>query len=378
MLLLSAGAAGCGVSAVEAPEADVQASRAKRPRDPGPAPAPPPEPTGTGSVAWQVALPGPYSLVRPAVGPDGTIYAVDVNGSLSAVAPGGSLRWRVAGAGGKGLAVGPDGTIYTADEDAVRAHDSGGSLRWTFVQSPRAFVMLGLGVGPDGNLYGIATHGLGVFSLTPGGALRWAVPEPYDRPFVGYAELTFGPNGGGHQLAFYANAHIRAVDLDGHPVFTLPRGDQPVLDRRDGTLHVGDAAYRPDGSPLWGFGFSVGVRPELGPDGTHYFVLLQSAVYALDGSGRERWHLAASDWLQEPSIDPSGAILLFGASDAATFGGVVVAVSTGGRHLWRLPLPAVNGFSQVVDGRAAFSADGSTAYVVTRADVALLTAVALR
>jgi hypothetical protein len=403
-LLLAAALAGCGVSTVEGstvgdPAPDAQARR-NRPRpgttDPAPAPAPTPTdpvaptdptapgptspaPTGApGTILWQVALTGPYSSVRPAVGPDGSVYAVDVYGSLTAVAPDGSLRWQVTGAGGKGLAVGTDGTVYTADEGAVRAYGPDGTLRWTFLQNPRAFVMAGLGLGPDGNLYGVATNGLGVFSLTPGGSLRWATAEPYDRPFVGYAELAFGPNGSRRQLAFYANAHIRAVDLSGSSVFTLPRGGQPALDQRDGSLHVGDAAYRADGSPLFAFGFSVGGLPALGPDGTHFFVLLQSTVFALDTAGRELWHLPASDWLQDPSIDPAGTLLLFGANDPATFGGVLVAISTGGAPLWRLPLPALNGLNQVVDTRASFSPDGGTAYLVTRAGGARLTAVSLR
>src|SRR4029079_132983 len=131
-----------------------------------------------GMVNWRLRLNGAYSQVRPARGPDGTIYAIDVNGSLYAVTPNGALKW-IRSAGDKGLDVGPDGTIYTGSENTVKAFQPDGVLKWTFVQNPRAFILIGIAVGPDGNIYGVATEGIGVFSLTPAGSLRWAHPEGY-------------------------------------------------------------------------------------------------------------------------------------------------------------------------------------------------------
>ena len=62
------------------------------------------------------------------------------------------------------------------------------------MQTPRAFICLGVSVGPDGNIYSVGTEGPGVFSLTPAGTLRWQRPEAYDRRIVDYAEILFGPN----------------------------------------------------------------------------------------------------------------------------------------------------------------------------------------
>ena len=53
----------------------------------------------------------------------------------------------------------------------MKAFNPDGSLKWTFIQNPRAFIMLGLSVGPDGNIYGVGTQGMGVFSFTPQGTL---------------------------------------------------------------------------------------------------------------------------------------------------------------------------------------------------------------
>lgn len=122
-------------------------------------------------LKWRVELNGQYSLVRPVIGADGTVYAVDVADYLYAVAPDGIVLWEAAGAGSKGVDVGPDGTIYTGNEDWIKAYNPDGSLKWTFDQNPRAFVFQDVSVGPDGHIYGIGTSGMGVFSLadTPAG-----------------------------------------------------------------------------------------------------------------------------------------------------------------------------------------------------------------
>ena len=136
-------------------------------------------PTPEQHLSWRVELPGMYSMVRPVVGTDGTVYAVDVLDNLYAVAPDGTVGWTAADAGSKGVDVGPDGTIYTGNEDWIKAFNPDGSLKWTFVQNPRAFVFQDVAVGPDGNIYGLGTSGMGVFSLadtSTGPQLRWMTP----------------------------------------------------------------------------------------------------------------------------------------------------------------------------------------------------------
>ena len=119
-------------------------------------------PVAADHVNWRFRMDGPYSFVRPAIGPDGTVYSIDVFDHLYALAPDGGLKWLVRGAGDKGVAVGPDGTIYVASEDFINAFNPDGSAKWTFVQNPRAFICLGVSVGPDGNIYSVGTQGMGV------------------------------------------------------------------------------------------------------------------------------------------------------------------------------------------------------------------------
>src|ERR1041385_7565164 len=191
----------------------------------------------SGKVKWRFRMAAMYAKARPAVAADGTVYALDVRGNLYALTPEGTLKWKFAGAGG-GVDVAPDGTIYAGDENSIKAINTDGSLRWAFTENPRALSLIGPNVGPDGNIYAVATEGLGVFSLTPQGQLRWNLPEAYDRPVVVVQDLTFNNS----RLYFHANNHIEAVTFDGASRLFYPGGlstqlgdPQPVTGP-DGTL----------------------------------------------------------------------------------------------------------------------------------------------
>jgi hypothetical protein len=326
--------------------------------------------------------------VRAAIGPDQTVYAIDAFFHLYAFAPDGGLKWLVRGAGDKGVAVGPDGIIYVASESFINAFNPDGSAKWSFVQNPRAMICLGVSVGPDGNIYSVGTEGPGVFSLTPAGALRWHLPESYARPIVDYGEIVFGPNGSSQQLYFYANNHLRAVRLDGTPVFTnssglvsqLKPGLQPVVGP-DGSVHTVLSAYTPNGIPLWSFPtpypYNVFTPADIGSDGTHYFVQNLSQLFALNPNGSQRWHVTSTSYLAGPIVDSLNTQLVMGSADTLDHAGFILSASAkDGHELWRVTLPAedptvfnsalgIFGFNQFVSTRARFTADGQTAYVMT-------------
>jgi outer membrane protein assembly factor BamB len=341
---------------------------------------------GGGELLWQVVMDGSYSMVRPALGPDGTVYAIDVSGTLHAVSPSGTLLWKVVGAGGKGLAVGPDGTVYVGSESFVRAYRPDGTRKWVFQQTPFAYLFVGLGVGPDGNLYCLATNGLGIFSLTPQGTLRWASSELYNTPIVSYGEIAFGPGPAGNQLYFYANHHLRALTLDGRDVFLLyPGGMQPVVSPLDGTMHLSKAAYFPSGTQFW-FNFDIigGSNVVVGRDGTHYqsAYIYPNELYALDPVGALKWTGVGGDYQTVSGVDPANTRVLVVGNDGVDFTGLISAydVATGDR-VWRLRLPAFQGFNQTAELRPGFSFDGAVAYYVTTpcaANHACLTAVAVK
>lgn len=334
-----------------------------------------------GRVRWRFRMNGPYALARPVIGPDGTVYSIDAFGHLYALAPDGGLKWLVRGAGDKGVAVGTDGVVYAGSEDAIRAFNSDGSAKWTFVQSPRAMILLGVSVGPDGNIYAVGTEGPGVFSLTPAGTLRWQVPESYNRPIVDSGEIVFGANGGNQQLYFYANNHLRALRLDGSSVFTIPGAfGQPAVGP-DGSVHTVLGAYSSNGSLLWSFAspypYNVFTSPSVGTDGVHYFGQNLSQLFALNPGGSQRWHRTLADYVADPVVDPTNAQLVMGSADTLDHAGFILSASAGdGHELWRVVLPledptifnpplGIFGFNQFVDTRARFTADGLTAYLIT-------------
>jgi PQQ-like domain len=341
----------------------------------------------SGRVNWRFRMDGPYAEVRPVIAADGTVYAVDVFNHLYALAPDGGLKWLVRGAGNKGVAVGADGAVYVASESFIRAFNPDGTAKWTFVQNPRAFICLGVSVGPDGNIYSVGTQGMGVFSLTPQGALRWTNTELYDRLIVDYAEIVFGPNGGQQQLYFYANHHLRGLRLDGASVFTingnidyLRPGPQPAV-APDGSVHNAITAYSPNGALLWSFAspypYNVFTQPDIGSDGIHYFVQNLIQLFALNANGSQRWHVTLADNVADPVVDPLNTQLVIGSAETLDHAGFIVSKSAkDGSELWRVVLPkedptvfnsalGIYGFNQYVDTRARFTADGLTAYLIT-------------
>ena len=345
-------------------------------------------PAAANHVNWRFRMNGPYSFVRPALGSDGTVYSIDAFGHLYALTPGGGLKWLVRGAGDKGVAVGPDQTIYVASEDFIKAYNPDGTEKWTFVQNPRAFICLGVSVGPDGNIYSVSAEGLGVFSLTPSGTLRWTNTEHYHRLIVEYGEIVFGPNGNGQQLYFYANDHLRAVGLDGSSVFSNSSGEvaafrpglQPVV-APDGSVHTVLWAYNADGSLRWFFQtpypYNTFTAADVGGDGTHYFVQNLSQLFALNPNGSQRWQASVNGYVAGPIVNPLNTQLVMGSQETGDHAGFILSVSAqDGQELWRVILPiedptvwnpgvGIWGFNQFVNTRARFTADSQTLYVIT-------------
>jgi hypothetical protein len=335
-------------------------------------------------MKWRFQMDAMYTVPRPAVGPDGTIYAVDVSNHLYALTPDGGLKWLVNGAGSKGVDVGADGTIYTGTEDNISAYNPNGTLKWRFTQNPRSNILLGPNVGPDGNIYAVATQGLGVLSLTPQGNLRWAIAEQYARPPIDYQQVVFGPNGNTNQLYFHANAHLAGVDLNGNRRFTYPdslsttNGDvQPVVGP-DGKIYgalfpAQLGAFDANGNLLHAF-FPTGVNdpplntvsaPDVGPDGVIYVAQNLSTLRAFNSTGTQRWALNENTIYDFLNINAQNNVLFVGGRVTYGAPGFFEAVSTSGSALWQLQLPHENGSYIIPYTRARFSADGQTAYAGT-------------
>ena len=175
----------------------------------------------SGRIRWRFQADGDYIPTRPALAADGTVYTQDVYGHLYAVAPDGALKWifNAPGVGHCNISLGQDGTIYVGNSSSIFAVAPNGILRWQFNQNPGAYNLIGPNVGPDGNVYAVATEGMGIFSLTPQGAAGWSVTPEHKAlaHVVLYQEIVFAP--AQSRLYFHANQHVRSVGLDGTPIF---------------------------------------------------------------------------------------------------------------------------------------------------------------
>ena len=186
-----------------------------------------------GRIKWRYSAQAAYFSNRPALAPDGTIYAIDVGGTLHAVAPDGTPRWRLSGVGRRGVDVGSNGIVYTGDETQVTAVRPDGTVLWNHRVSPVAHNFLGPTVGPDGNVYAVAASGEGILSLTPGGSVRWSTPFQAGRPWVTSQELVFrrGENGRDWFMVFSGFGHLAEVDIENGEFTDLSSGGnyQPAV-----------------------------------------------------------------------------------------------------------------------------------------------------
>ena len=326
---------------------------------------------GTGQVRWRFEADADYIPTRPAVGPDGTVYASDSYGHLYAVDITGGLKWIFNGSGAN-VSVGQDGTIYVGSTLDIVALNPNGTVKWRFAQNPGAFILLGPNVGPDGNIYAIGIQGLGVFSLTPQGSLRWSLTENYDRPIVSYQEVVFGTPQQS-RLYFHADRHLRAVSLNGSPIFeysdALVNADPQPAVAPDGSLYSNVSstmlgAFDSSGSLRWHlFEFSnVMSTPDVGPDGVVYDGQNLLNLYAVNSDGTIRWHYTDTGIMYGPVVSPLNDLLMIGG--LVTYGqpGFFEAVSTTGSLIWKELLPVENGLNIWPMSRARFTPDGQTAY----------------
>jgi len=146
-----------------------------------------------GEVLWKFDLSN-ISGAFVTVAPDGTIYTTDWD-RLWAINPNGTVKWTFeeaggaggmpAGGGGQPVALLSDGRIVVAAGHTIWALHADGSVAWSFSWDGGFNNQIdnGPSVGPDGNIYATTAlndgFGLGVFSLTPDGELRWQdEPEP--------------------------------------------------------------------------------------------------------------------------------------------------------------------------------------------------------
>ena len=369
------------------------------------------QPAQVGRVRWRFQLASQYASHRPVIGADGTIYVYDVGGFLYALNPNGSLRWifDVNTTGGHyelgPPAIGQDGTIYIPASlpngagtfpGGIVAVNPDGTLKWKFSQ-PAGLggrtIIAGPGVGADGNIYAVIDRGgLGVFSLTPAGTLRWNDATYFSVLGPLGFEIAFDNARGqfyfqDDQTAGEPQGKLWAYDFNGNRRFSAITTieAQPVVAPLSGNVYthifpsnIGNLlrAFSPQGDVLWNFaGYpstNTVSKPDAGADDAAYAVINLSNLYAINPNGTQRWRLQNRGILNDPVVSPQNDLIFIGG--VITYGerGYFMGVGTDGNPRWRVDLPDENGageYGQVRPiSRARFSPDGQTAYI--SADIA--------
>jgi hypothetical protein len=346
-----------------------------------------------GHVKWHFMADDLYIQGRPAVGPDGTVYAIGVKGHLYALTPAGGVKWifRIANANAlQPVSVGADGTIYFASVADVYAVKPDGTLKWIFTDPGFATVFAGPTVGPDGNIYGATSDvgrpgGLGAFVLSPTGQLLSNRTGFSTRFGYSNIEVAFGPS----QWYFTNNSTDGVANAGSIWAFSLgsanlvwnqggvgqprvqPAGNVVVGDGNP--IHPGLNNFNPSGSLVWkALGETTPndsqTAVDVGSDGSVYVGTLAYGVgrhfTALNSDGTIRWQYRDDGTASAPAVSPLNNLVLFSAYDYAA-PSRISALSTTGQLLWTESLPAENGGYVRSHSTPRFSSDGTTAYVGT-------------
>ena len=344
-------------------------------------------------VTWRIKIPLDYYFHTPGVGPDGTIYVPNLFGRTQAVAPNGSTRW-IFPAGGSGgpISVAGDGTIVVGGggpgavggTDGIFAINPNGTLKWAFTATGD-YLLAGPSIGPDGNVYAVTdSTGIGFFSLTPAGQLRFSKGQFTDHGAHGQ-RLAFGPDRVyfGFDMQGLQLGTFFAYDFAGNLRWTAASPDDPPQPDAGPNGNVVFRAfpsnqgkslfsYSPAGQRVFSFyEFPGNVQdaPDVGPDNVTYSVRNLGTMLALNPDGTVKWRHVDDGIMFEPVVDPTNRVIFTGGR--VTYGepGFFLGLSTAGQPLWKVPLPTEPGFGEygqlVPVSRPVFSPDGTTAYAIT-------------
>jgi len=349
--------------------------------------APPSEPD---RVAWRIKIPLDYFSHTPGIGPDGTIYVPNLYGRTQAVAPDGTTRWTFpAGGGGSPISVAGDGTVIVAGggpgavggTDGIFAINPNGTLKWGFTGTGD-YLLAGPSIGPDGNVYAVTdSTGLGFFSLTPAGQLRFAKGQFTDHGALGQS-IAFGPDRVyfGFDMQGLQPSTFFAYDFGGTLRWTTGSADDPpnpdagpngnaVFRAFPSTVGKSLFSYSPAGQRVFSFYEFPGntqSAPDVGPDNVTYSVRNLSTLLALNPDGTVRWRYVDPGIMFEPVVDPTNHIVFTGGRVDYGQPGFFLGASVAGQALWKVPLPTEPGYGDygqlVPVSRPVFSPDGSVAY----------------
>jgi hypothetical protein len=339
-----------------------------------------------GEVLWRFEtsnVSGPYVVT----GDDGTIYNTD-NQRLWAINPDGTIKWTFDQAGGgKAIDFLADGAIVTGLGHTIWAINPDGTERWSYTWDGGFNEQLDSGpsVGPDGNIYAVSgtdgSVGLGMFSLTPDGELRWAdegdpILDPInastnwrlyftqDQVFFAFqytqpgAPYVFGYDFNGNQTNDIDYTCTSAPKTDGVSRLLLAGqcGLQAIDPKTD--------------SIIWNVGFgAVNMLPVVDAQGIVYSGKWHGPASAVDQQGNILWTSTSPDVSLQRTLavsDVNGLFMFAGEGFGSPNWFSVLDTQTGEQG-FTVPFLTVDGHNELSwSNEAALSPDESVAYFTTR------------
>ncbi|HZW08749.1 MAG TPA: PQQ-binding-like beta-propeller repeat protein [Phycisphaerales bacterium] len=344
-----------------------------------------------GRILWRLQVDHLYSLSRPAVASDGTIYATGVGGPLYAVTPSGEVKWVVQNAGGaRPATVSSDGTVYTSGAGgAISAISAEGGVLWSYrAPSNAGGVFVGPNVGPDGKIYAVTQEepslgtDFGAFALHPDGTLAWSRSGGYNQRRIAYGwEVVFG---GG--LAYFitgqgnpinGNHGVHALDLgSGQESWMLPGTGRLQRDGAGNLYWLGAinnnfiGSYAGDGEQRWAVSYNDFVGQPGGyvvaPSGASYYCTSTfTTLAALAPDGSTRWqHRDFNHLFDLHAVTPDGE-RFFGIAFPTDNTAPEMRLWSGddGSVLWRQDVPREDDAWMAPQWEGQLSPDGRVLYI---------------
>lgn len=324
---------------------------------------------------------------------DGTILTGDSE-RLWAVDPEGNTRWTFEPAGGLGgLSSGggassvdllPDGRIVAAGGHAIWALDPDGTVSWEFNWTGGFNNQIDNGptVGPDGNIYATTAtndgQGLGVFSLTPDGQLRWQdEPEPplyiinasHGQRFQFTAShAVFG------FIATVGAPTVYAYNFEGQQtnVVDYTCTSSPKTDGVDRLLLAGVCGLKSidlDTDTIeWSASLgAVNMLPVTGRDGVVYSGSWHGPATALSHDGEVLWTSEFIGLQRTLAVSDDHDLFLYAGESFGQPNWLGAIDTQNGAVLWQVPFDSIGGHNELSwSNEAALSPDGDVAYFTTR------------
>jgi outer membrane protein assembly factor BamB len=301
----------------------------------------------------------------PAIGSNGAIVAGSPDGSLYAVNADGTLRWKYT-TGNRiwsSPAIAPDGTIYVGSyDDTLYAVNSDGTLRWRYPTG--GSIHSSPAIGADGIIYfGSLDHWF--YAVNPDGNQKWRI---------------LSGKAGRSSPAIAADSAVYVGTDDDNIYAVMPNGTAEWEYKTDGTIHASPSlgadgtvycgsddgclyALNPDGTLKWKFATDSVVLggASIASDGTVYFGSDDNNLYALNPSGTLKWKYSTGGGVDAaPAIAADGTIY-FGSNDNSVY-----ALNPDGTAKWQFESDGAVQSSPTIgpDGKVYFTSKDGYLYAL--------------